>query len=330
MTSQSEPFDLSHRQLISLILSLLDSSSPAPLLAELGYSLHSLELPMVDRYGHRYTVDVFALQSDMPGGLLIEGKTHESSVKVEQVRSYLNTTPQEVISLSAVGVQAVDEFVTGSLFVVLPNVQDALLETLTQAGDSHGGTYGIIIVDATSLHCAYGTLSGLERVEKTLEIPIATLPLETIPFEPDCPRHELADIMFQTLYAMFQQGVRTFTVAELCELSNDWWPYLASQHARIKQRMKQELRRAIKVALHPWLEELRSETNEVVAWQFKRRASGNRRSVQSFRRVHARYVQVSKHNRLPERQDFLDFAMDQLILHDVAGLPVDFSQKREP
>src|SRR5262245_52257199 len=101
-------------------------------LADWGYELAAIELPMVDRDARPYQLDLHLLKDRLNLSLLIDCKTWPETLKADQVERYMNTTGTEVIIASGVTVQQPLEHQANPMFFVLPGVEAALASLIAK------------------------------------------------------------------------------------------------------------------------------------------------------------------------------------------------------
>jgi hypothetical protein len=211
-------FRISHRQLVSAILSLVTSTDipgvPA-YLAELGYELHSIELPMIDVHGRTYTPDLFVTNLGRHNVLLIDCKTWGPVADDLQISKYLRTSSQEVITQSGITPFDPTLLTSDALFIVMSGGEGDIAGAVARCNNHRINGFGIVAVSLTRIDCPHNELTDIalsRSLDQGWDVKLQDLPLERLPYEPTCPNWELADAIFQTVFSMYIEGIRDFTM----------------------------------------------------------------------------------------------------------------------
>lgn len=313
-------WSLSHRQLISAVIALVVPSSrgdPTPL-ADLGYELRSLELPITDRFGRSYRLDLHATHAHHNLSLLLECKTSAAVLSRDQIEKYLATTGQEAVIAAALTLSAPQEHRADAVFVVLPDVEQTLSGLIAACPSVLVAGWGMLRVTASRIEIAHDELSDANlsaSLTHGWDVEVERLPLERLPYESDSPPWDLADALFQALNSMFILGRREFDVEDLCIGSNELWQYLEPQHDHIRERVRNEVRTLRRTALKGWITKTESGTGREERWKFSRRPTTNRNVIAGFAKRHQRYVSIlAKEGRNPRANDFVAIEPEQLSL----------------
>jgi hypothetical protein len=320
-------WSLSHRQLVSAIVALAlpgGGLHPTPF-ADLGFELVALELPMVDDHGRPYQLDVLLASDARNLSLLLECKTWAEMVDADQVGKYMATTGRQVIQQSGLVSSEPRRHRADVVFVVLPGVEGVVARLVGECNDVRVEGWALVRVAQRRVELVHDELAD-EILSQALgvgwDVDIERLPLERLPFEPDSPRWELADVVLQTIFSFFAGGRREFGIDEVCSESNGLWAYLESQHAHIRQRVRDEVRTLRRTALSGWIGVVATGTGREERWRFSRRSTNNVRTVGAYRVRHQRYVSILRDERRdPVKADFVKIAPEQLSLSFIVDGP---------
>lgn len=313
-------FRPTHRQLVSAVLCLVtDTGVPTipAYLGDLGYSLHGLELSMVDVHGRRYTPDLFIANLERDNLVLVDCKTWGPMIHEEQISRYMRTSKKEVVTLSGITPRDLSVLTHDALFVVMEDAETEIVNAVAKCKNPRCDGMGIVLVSSVGLNCPHNALSDVElsvALNGGWQLDIQQLELERLPFDPSSPSWELAEAIFQTLFSMWLQGTTTFTVDDVCINSNEWWPYFHSGQQALRKRVQRELRIIAKFALKEWIEAVRDVDNRVTSWRFKKSPSQRKDVHDGYRRRQDRYLDVRAQQRGVTAADFEDIDRDQLAL----------------
>ena len=311
---------LSHRQLVSAVIALalpsVDASSP--LLNDLGYELWALELPMVDTRSRPYRVDLHLINDTLNLSVLVERKTHPAVLDHAQIEKYMATTGEQVVLQGAVTTNNPRDHAADAAFVILPDVESALATIVRDCHPKLIAGWAIVRVTPARIELAHGEFSDPSlstSLTAGWDVDIERLPLERLPYEPDAPRWELANVVLQTILSLFVSGRREFALDEICAESNPLWPYLTTQHQHIRRRIRDEIRTLRRTALRGWLTRLDTESGREEQWRFSRGATINQRTLVAYEQRHQHYVSILRsEGRNPRPEEFVRVTPEQLTL----------------
>lgn len=311
---------LTHRQLVSAIIALVlpVGRRVRPFLNDLGYELRSLELPMVDRGGRPYRLDLHLTKDSLNLSLLVECKTTAAHLERDQIEKYMATTGAEVVIAGNLVIANPRGHQADAVFWVLPGVEPALAALVAACPTVLATGWGMVRVTPLRVESAHDELTDPE-LSATLttgwSVDVERLPLERLPYESDAPEWELANVLLRTLQAMFVSGIREFGVDDLCVASNELWQYLEAQHNHIRGRVRDEVRTLRRTALKGWMTKVDIGTGREERWRFTRRPTTNRNVLAGFARRHRRYVSILlDEGRNPRADDFVRIDPEQLTL----------------
>lgn len=311
---------LSHRQLVSAVISLVLPSGPRgrPLVADLGYELSSLELPMVDRRGRRYRLDLHLTHDVLNLSLLVDCKTNLAVLNAEQIEKYMATTGAEAVMSGNLVVADPRGHRADAVFVVLPEVETGLAALVAACPAVLTAGWGMVRVTRSRIEIVHDELSDpslSNALTMGWDIDVERLPLERLPYEADSPRWELANALFRSLNSMFVSRRREFDIDDLCIDSNELWPYLEAHHNHIRGRVRDEVRTLRRTALKGWIAKVDIGTGREERWRFTKTFSTKRNVLASFSQRHQRYVSVLlEERRDPRPDDFVRIDPEQLSL----------------
>lgn len=313
-------WSLSHRQLVSAVIALVlpDGLGLSTPFRDLGYELGSLELPIADRFGRPYQIDLHLTHETQNLSLLVECKTNPAVLEAVQIEKYMATTGEEAVIAANLTLTAPRQHRADVVFVVLPNVENALAGLVAACPSILVAGWGLVRVSPSRIELAHDELSDHDFAASLTagwDIDVEGLPLERLPYEPDSPEWDLADALFQTMNSMFMSGRREFGVDDLCVESNELWPFLEPQHDHIRQRVRNEVRTFRRTALKGRIARVDSGTGREERWRFVRRPTTNRNVIASFAKRHQRYVSILlNEGRNPRADDFVKIDPEQLIM----------------
>lgn len=308
----------SHRQLVSAVISLAlpgDSVVP-PLLYEVGYRLQSIELEMTDREGRPYSVDVHVLREDINLSVLIDCKTYADNLKPEQLERYLATVGANVVTGAGLSLSEPSSHRAGVAFVVLPPVEAPLMEVVRGFVVRCDG-WGIVLAAELLLRLSHDELSDSDlsaSLGAGWAVDLASAPLERLPYEADAPDWELGDAVFRTIIGIFAAGEVSFTVDDVCSQSNDLWPFLYTEQAHLRERVRKQVRSIRGTALKGYLVAVRGGSTHEDRWRFDRSSTTKATVLAALRRRHSRYVEILMNRGEPRPRNFDDLDAEQLVL----------------
>jgi hypothetical protein len=313
-------WSLSHRQLLSAIISLVVPSDggTSPFLRDLGYELRSLELPITDRQGRPYRLDLHLTHGGLNLSLLVECKTTPAVLEADQIEKYMGTTGAEIVIAASLTLPTPREHKANAAFIVLPGVEQGLANLVASCPVVLIEGWGLIRVAPSRMELVHDEISDADLSRSLTagwDVEVERLPLERLPYESDSPRWDLADSLLRTLTSMFVTGRREFGVDDLCTGSNELWEYLEPQHDHIRRRVRDEIRTLRRTALKGWIAKVEAGTGREERWRFTRKATSNRNVVAGFNRRHKKYVSVLLDERRdPTPNDFVNIDPEQLTL----------------
>jgi hypothetical protein len=272
---------------------------------------------MADRSARPYQVDIHLQKERLNLSLLIDCKAAPDYLRSDQVERYLNTTGTEVILASGISVDRPSEHLVNPVFFVLPEVEPALTTLIAACPANVSNGWGIVRIESQRFLIVHDELSDSELSRSLIEgweVELAGLPLERLPYDPDAPRWELADVIFRTLMSFFVAGRRVFDLEQLCSSSNELWPFLEAQHSFIRNRVRDEVRTIRRTALKGWLTRVEDGAGREEQWRFARTPRATRNTLASFARRHQRYVSILRSKGDPTADQFVRIDPEQLTL----------------
>lgn len=311
---------LTHRQLVSAVIALVlpIDGQDRPLLNALGYQLRALELPMVDRRGRPYRLDLHLIKDALNLSLLVDCKTTPVTLKANQIERYMATTGAELVVATNLSLANPRGHQADALYVVLPGVEHDLAALVAGCPEVLVSGWGMVRFTPFQIELAHDELTDTElsaSLASNWLIDVERLPLERLPYEPDAPRGELADVVLRTLTSMFVSRQQEFGIDDVCVGSNDLWLYLESQHDHIRTRVRDELRTLRRTALKGWITAVDVGTRREERWRFLRKPTTNRNVIAGLAKRHQRYVSILlSERRDPIANDFVRIDPEQLTL----------------
>lgn len=321
------PRSLNHRQLVSAVIGLAlpdGGRYPTPFY-DLGFELVALELPMVDALSRPYKLDVLLANVARNLSLLVECKTCADVVESDQIAKYMATTGVQVIQQAGIVSADPKRHRADVVFVVLPGVDATIARLIAGSPTVLAAGWGLLRVAAGRVEIVHDEFSD-DVLSASLDagwiVDFEHLPLERLPFEPDSPRWELADVVLQTILSFFTVGRREFGIDDVCTESNGLWAYLEPQHEHIRERIRDEVRTLRRTALFGWITVAATGTGREERWRFSRKGTTNVRTIGAYRRRHQRYVSILRgEQRDPRKDDFVDVVPEQLTLAFIVDEP---------
>jgi hypothetical protein len=311
------PFVLSHRQLVSGLISLIIGGDPTvtPILGDLGYVLDGLEIPMVDAAGNRFVPDLLVTKSGINLSLLIECKSGPDSVEEQQVSSYLSMQGIEIVRQGRLTVASPSTHRVDAAFFVLSGAESLVrsaVDAVLALGKMKTNGLGLIRVDQDRTSIQLDQLSDPSlsaSLQGGWNIRFVDLPLERLPYEPSSPDWDLAQSLLQTLKVLFLEERSSFSVEDICQASNPLWTYLPDQHDLLRRRVRKMVDSLRGTAFKGWFVRVAGTTDQ---WRFTRKSTANTNVQIAFQRRESKYIMLLKEHKIPTPVDFQD--IDQLPL----------------
>lgn len=309
---------LSHDQLVSAAISLIevDDDLKSPLFGDTGYSLRRLEITLVSSKNHTYTGDLLAQCDERNISLVIECKTHDSTISEGQLLGYLSTTGEDIVR-KGVPVPDATSHQSQSMFFVLPTVTKSLVEAIRRHPNYPLIGWGIVELTMEKLisrHSEFDDPPLSDRFSNHQAINFEAVSLERLPFSPSCPSSKLVDAIFSTLVSFLVSGKHDFTVEELCASANPLFTMMPDQQELIKKRVRKHVIAIRKNALFKWIKSVPKGSTTEDHWEFTVGPNIPMQTIQAFSSRHRVYVQYMLDTGELPKKAMLDYRDEQLIL----------------
>jgi hypothetical protein len=318
--SLPDTWSISHRQLVSAVIALAlpDLTRSTPPLFELGYSLVSLELPMTDRLGNSYRLDLHLVKDTLNLSIAMDCKTWPDALKQDQIDRYLDTPGTNVVAASGIVLEHPQSHKVDAVFVVLQAVEAPLASMINRCPVRSVTGLGIVRIEPRQVLLVHDELSDAAlsaSLSSGWEVDILRLPLERLPYDADAPRWALADSILRTLQSFFASRKLEFDVEDLCVASNALWQYMEPSHSHLRERVRNEVRTLRRTALKNWLERVNIGAPMEGRWRFTRQPTSRADVLSAFARRHSKYISILRdEDRDPRPGDFVNIDPEQLIL----------------